>query len=145
MLKEQFVNVLQNFGDLYFEELELDEETNTASIILDDDVIVNITYLDNSDNVLLFSPLAQFEKTEDKAGEKALCLMKLNDIGNLAGSVTYMFDEDNNLLLVGDRRSALLLSTEDDFAAWMQTLLDAVHKTREYFAEHFPVENEEAK
>ncbi len=140
MLREQFETVLKNFGDLYFEELELDEETNTATIILDEDVVINITYLDKSDNVIIFTPLAQFDKNEDKAGEKALSLMKLNDLGNIGGSVTYMFDEQNSLLLIGDRKSALSLSTEDDLATWIQILLETVHKTREYFVEHYSQE-----
>jgi hypothetical protein len=142
MLKEQFESILKDFGDLYFDDLELDEETNTASITMDDDVLINITYLDDSDNVLIFSPLAEFTKDEDRAKEKALSLMKLNDIDNIAGNCTYMFDEQNSLLLVADRRDALLLSTVDDFAAWIKMLLDCVHETREYFVENYPQEGE---
>jgi hypothetical protein len=142
MLKEQFESILKNFGDLYFEDLELDEETNTATITMDEDVLINITYLDDSENVLIFSPLAEFTKDEDKAQEKALSLMRLNDIDNIAGNCTYMFDEQNSLLLVGDRRSSLLLSTVDDFAAWIKLLLDCVHKTREYFVANYPQEGE---
>ncbi len=142
MLKEQFLEVLKSFGERYFEDLELDEDTNTTSLIIDDNVLINITYLDNSDTVLIYTALAPFSSAEPMAYEMAKSLMQLNDIGQMGANVTFMYDETNNLLLIGDRCSALLLSTEDDFAAWIEVLLEAFYKTRDYFLEHYPKEEE---
>ena len=41
-----------------------------------------------------------------------------------------------------DRRSALTITTVDILAAWVEFLVQAVRTAREYFSEHFPLQEE---
>ncbi|MBQ9240228.1 MAG: hypothetical protein IJ164_02695, partial [Duodenibacillus sp.] len=80
--------------------------------------------------------------TDADAGAKALALLKLSDIGRECGHVTLALDEDAELVLAMDRRSALTITTVDILAAWVEFLVQAVRTPREYFSEHFPLQEE---
>lgn len=144
MLKDQFSSVLRDFGLLFQEDLALDEYTDTAVIAVDDDVLVNVQYLNESDTVVLFSPVGGLPQDDEQAGEKALSLLKLTDLSGACGEITLMLDEDAGLVLAADRRSVLKIATVDELAAWVKIVVNAVRSTREYFAEHFPVEEEQS-
>ena len=51
-------------------------------------------------------------------------------------------DAEGSLVLAMDRRSALVVSSADSLAAWMEALVEAVRDVRKYFAENFPIEEE---
>ena len=122
------------------EDLSLDEADNTATFTVDDDIIVNIKYLTESDMVLIFSPVGNFGDTESTdAGDKALALLKLNDLSGPACEVTLMLDGEGQLVLAADRRSAKTISSADSLAAWVEIVVSSVRATRDYFAEHFPL------
>ncbi len=53
MLRKQFEDVLAEFGELVKQKLALGED-DTATFTVDDEVIVNLQYLDNADAVLAF-------------------------------------------------------------------------------------------
>ena len=63
MLKEQFEEVLADFGGHVKQELALGEE-GTATFTVDDEIIINIQYLEESDFVVVFSPVGGFGGTD---------------------------------------------------------------------------------
>lgn len=142
MLRDQFASVLKEFGSLVMEDLSLDETDNTATFTVDDDIIINLNYLNESDMILLFSPVGAFgDLNAADAGQKALALLKLNDLSGAACEVTLMLDGEGELVLAADRRSANTISSADAFAAWLEIMVRSVRATREYFAKHFPLES----
>lgn len=142
MLRDQFASVLKEFGSLVMENLSLDETDNTATFTVDDDIIINLNYLDESDTILLFSPVGAFgDLNAADAGQKALALLKLNDLSGAACEITLMLDGEGELVLAADRRSANTISSADAFAAWVEIMVRSVRATREYFAKHFPLES----
>lgn len=139
MLKDQFAKVLDEFADLIQEDIYLDDN-NSASFMVDDDIIININYLEQSDTIVMFSPVGSLGENGD-AGKKAEDLLKLNDIGcDVTGKVTLMLDPEVDLILAADRQSALGITSKDELSSWIEVLVKAVRSTREYFAVHFPVE-----
>ena len=139
MLKDQFAKVLDEFADLILEDIYLDDN-NTASFMVDEDIVININYLEQSDSIVIFSPVGSLGEIGN-AGKKAEALLKLNDIGcDVTGQVTLMLDPEIDLVLAADRQSALSITSKDELSAWIEVLVKAVRSTREYFAVHFPVE-----
>ena len=142
MLRDQFVSVLKEFSSLVMEDISLDENDNTATFTIDDDIVINLNYLVESDMILIFSPVGAFgDLTSPNVGKKALELLKLNDSSGTACEVTLMLDGEGELILAADRRSANTISSTDAFAAWVEIMVRAVRATREYFAKHFPLES----
>ena len=86
MLKEQFSQILQELSDLTGVEMRPNEETGATTFLIDSEVIVNLTYLDESDTILIFSPVGGFGKlTDADAGAKALAAsLKSSLEGSLA-------------------------------------------------------------
>ena len=141
----QFDAVLAEFGDLLKLELVLDDEA-AVTFTIDDDIIVNLQYLEESDVVVAFSPIGAFGGIDVAgAGEKALALLRLNELGGATEGFTLALDEVADLVMAMDRRSALEISSADALAAWMESLVHAVHAVRGYFAVNFPVDNEEGR
>ncbi|MBE6424228.1 type III secretion system chaperone [Succinivibrio dextrinosolvens] len=139
MLKDQFAKVLDEFADLILEDIYLDDN-NTASFMVDEDIVININYLEQSDSIVIFSPVGSLGEIGN-AGKKAEALLKLNDIGcDVTGQVTLMLDPEIDLVLAADCQSALSITSKDELSAWIEVLVKAVRSTREYFAEHFPLE-----
>lgn len=139
MLKDQFAKVLDEFADLILEDIYLDDN-NTASFMVDEDIVININYLEQSDSIVIFSPVGSLGEIGN-AGKKAEALLKLNDIGcDVTGKVTLMLDPEVDLILAADRQSALGITSKDELSSWIEVLVKAVRSTREYFAVHFPVE-----
>lgn len=138
MLRDQFAKVLDEFGDLLQEDIYLSED-NTSTFVVDNEVVININYLEKSNSILMFAPVGELGDDE-ASGEKAIALLKLNDIGNVAGRVTLMMDPNNDLILAADQQSALTITSKEVLAAWVDNFVRAVRSTREYFAEHYPVE-----
>ena len=142
MLKEQFEEVLAEFGDLVKQKLALDDD-GTATFTVDDEIIVNIQYLVDSDVVVAFSPVGGFGGFDAAdAGEKALELLRLNELGGATDGFTLALDRDADLVLALDRRSALEISSVDSLSAWTDALVRAVRTVRDDFAGKFPVEEE---
>ena len=139
-LKAQFEGVLEEFGSLEGQAIALDED-GVATFAVDDEVIVNVRYLDASDTVVAFAPVGAFGGADaPDAGDKALELLRLCELGGPAGGFTLALDADADLVLAMDRRLALEISSADAFAAWTDALVRAVRAVRERFAERFPVE-----
>ncbi|MBQ9240241.1 MAG: type III secretion system chaperone [Duodenibacillus sp.] len=144
MLREQFLQILKEFSDLNGQHLEPDEQTDTVSFFVDEEVLINLRYLDESDNVLIFSPVGGFGPlTQPDAGAKAIALLKLTDIGAACGDITLALDGNAQLVLAIDRRSALTISSVDALSAWIEIIVRAVRTAREHFAENFPVQGDE--
>ena len=137
-LKGQFEDVLAEFGALVKQDLAHDE-SGTVTFAVDDDVLVNIQYLEDSDTVVAFAPVGAFGGADaPDAGDKALELLRLCELGGPTGGFTLALDVDADLVLAMDRRLALEISSADALAAWTDTLVRAVCAVRERFAERFP-------
>ena len=138
MLREQFESVLAEFGEAVKLPLALDGD-GTATFTIDEEIVVNLQYLDESDSVIAFAPLGAFGGADaPDAGRKAQLLLRMNEIGGPTGGFTLALDEDADLVLAMDRRSALEISSADALAAWTEALVDAVRAVRDRFAEEFP-------
>ena len=141
-LKAQFANVLADFGALVKQKLTLDGN-GTATFTVDDEVIANLQYLDNADTVIVFAPVGAFGGTDaPDAGEKALALLRLCELGGPAEGFTLALDADADLVLAMDRRGAAELSSVDSLAAWVDALVRVVRAVRDHFAENFPAGEE---
>ena len=139
MLSQQFMDVLAEFGAVVGQELTLDEDGITTFTI-DDEIIVNLQYLEASDTIVAFAPVGAFGGTDaPDAGEKALTLLRLNELGGKSDGFTFALDRDADLVLAMDRRSALEIAAADSMAAWMEALITAVRAVREVFAAQFPI------
>ncbi|MBQ7251698.1 MAG: type III secretion system chaperone [Kiritimatiellae bacterium] len=143
MLREQFDEVLAEFGALVKQPLALDGD-GTATFTVDEEIIVNLQYLEESDTVVAFAPVGAFGGLDaPDAGDKALELLRMNEPGGETEGCTLALDEDADLVLAMDRRNALVLSHVDSLASWMDSLVRAVRAVRERFAERFPLEGED--
>ena len=145
MLRKQFEDVLAEFGEIVKRPLALDDDA-TATFVVDDEIIVNLQYLDESDVVVVFAPVGAFGSDDEPqspvVGEKALELLRLNEPGGIAEGFTLALDEEADLVLVMDRRSALEFANADSFAAWIEALVRVVRAVSHHFAERFPEEEE---
>ena len=142
MLKEQFEEILAEFGGNVKRPLALDDD-GTVTFAVDDEIIINIQYLEESESVVAFAPIGGLgNKDKPDAGERALELLRLNELGGLAEGFTLALDEEADLVLAMDRRSALEFASTDSFAAWIEVLVRVVHTVRDRFAERFTTEGE---
>ena len=138
---EQFEDVLDEFGAAAGVDVSLVD--GTATFTVDDEVIVNIQYLEESDTVLLWSPVGGFGGTDaPDAGDKALALLRIGDLGGPVAGFTLALDADADVVLAMDRRSARVLSSADALAGWIEALVRAVREVREHFAANFPAEED---
>ena len=141
-LREQFEDVLAEFGEMVKLPLALGED-GTATFTVDDEIAVSLQYLDDSDVVLAFAPVGAFGGADaPDAGEKALELLRLNELGGPTEGFALALDEDADLVLAMDRHGALEIAASDSLAAWMEALVRAVRAVRERFAEKFPAKEE---
>ena len=141
-LREQFEDVLAEFGEAVKLPLALGED-GIATFTVDDEIVVSLQYLDESDVVIAFAPVGAFGGADaPDAGEKALELLRLNELGGPTEGFALALDEDADLVLAMDRRGALELAAADSLAAWMEALVRAVRAVRERFAEKFPAGEE---
>lgn len=141
-LKAQFADVLAEFGRLVKQDIALDED-DTATFAVDDEVLVNIQYLAESDTIVVFAPVGAFGGTNaPDAGEKALELLRLCELGGPTEGFSLALDAEADLVLAMDRRFALEISSGDAFAAWIDVLVRAVRTVRECFAERFPAKED---
>ena len=133
-----FEDVLAEFGALVNQDLALDE-SGVATFAVDDEVLVNLQYLEESGTVVVFAPVGAFGGTDaPDAGEKALELLRLCELGGPTGGFTLALDADADLVLAMDRRLVVEISSADALAAWTEALVGAVRAVRERFAEKFP-------
>lgn len=141
--KVMFDDVLAEFGALVKQDISFDED-GTATFAVDDEILVNLQYLEESGTVVAFAPVGAFGGTDaPDAGEKALELLRLCELGAPAAGFTLALDADADLVLAMDRRIVLEISSADAFAAWTDALVRAVRAVRERFAERFPAKEED--
>ena len=72
----------------------------------------------------------------------ALELLRLNEPDGMTEGFTLALDEDADLVLAMDRRSALEFADADSFAAWIEALVRAVRAVSRHFAERFTAREE---
>jgi len=138
-LRAQFEDVLDEFGALVKKSLYLDED-GVSTFAVDDEFLVHLKYLDESDTIVAFSPVGAFGGVDaPDAGEKALELLRLCELGGPTQGFALALDEDADLVLAMDRRTALEISSADALAAWIEALVCAVRAVRVDFANRFPV------
>lgn len=140
-LREQFEDVLEEFSSATGLDVTLVQDA--ACLTVDDEIVVNIHYMDQSDTVLLWAPVGGFGGTDaPDAGDKALALLRIGDLGGPVAGFTLALDADADVVLAMDRRSARVLSSADALAGWIEALVRAVRAVRERFAADFPAEED---
>lgn len=136
-LRGQFEDVLEEFSEATG--LDVTLVRDTATLTVDGEIIVNIHYLDQSDTVLLWSPVGGFGGTDaPDAGAKALALLRLGDLGGPSAGFTLALDADADAVIALDRRGAQVVASADALAGWIEALVRAVRAVREHFAVNFP-------
>ena len=142
MLKQQFEDVLAEFGELVKQPLELDDD-GIVTFTVDNEVIINLQYLEESDFIIAFAPVGAFGGMDaPDAGKKAMELLRMNEIGGLSVGFTLAIDEDADLVLAMERHHALSMAHVDSLAAWMDALVRMIKAVRNRFAELFPIDDE---
>ena len=130
MLREQFEDILAEFGTAVGQELTLIDDA--VNWMVDDEVLVNLHYLDASDSLLLWTQVGPLNEDEDTppCGSRAMALLRMNDLDGEAAGFTLSVDAANALVLAHDRRSALAISSADALAEWTEALLRCVRAAR---------------
>lgn len=142
-LKAQFKDVLSEFGAGMNEPLALDEEDDTVTFAVDDEYLIHIKYLNRSDMIVMFSPVGVFGGTRSPdAGDRALALLRYCELGGLSEGFTLALDEEADLIVAMDKRTALEISSVDALSAWVDALMRVVNAVREDFSEKFPAMEE---
>ena len=142
-LKAQFKDVLSEFGAGMNEPLALDEEDDTVTFAVDDEYLIHLKYLSSSDMIVMFSPVGAFGGTRSRdAGERALALLRHCALGGLSEGFTLALDEEADLIVAMDKRTALEISSVDALSAWVDALMRVVNAVREDFSEKFPAMEE---
>ena len=142
MDRSQFESVLAEFGEVVKQEIVLDDDGSTT-ITIDEDVIINLQYLEESNFIVAFAPVGGFGGYDaPDAGEKALELLRLNKVCGATEGFTLALDREADLVLAMDYRSVHEFAYADAAASWIGCLILGVRAVREAFAEKFPVEEE---
>lgn len=141
--KAQFNDVLSEFGARMSEPLALDEEDDIATFSVDDEFLIHIKYLNQSDTIVLFSPVGAFGGTRSPdAGDKGMALLRYCELGCLSEGFTLALDEEADLIVAMDKRTALEISSVDALSAWIDALIRVIRAVREDFHNRFPVTEE---
>jgi hypothetical protein len=134
MLREQFEEILSEFGKTIGLELSLLDDA--VSWMVDDEVLVNLQYLDASDYLLLWTQVGPLGEGH------AMELLRLNEVGGDAAGFTLSLDEANALVLAHDRRSAWVISSADALAEWTEALIRCTRAARAIMGNHSSAEGE---
>ena len=142
-MKEQFTAVLGEFGAGMNEPLALDDKDDTVTFSVDDEFLIHLKYLNQSDAIVAFSPVGAFGGTRSRdSGEKALALLRYCELGGLSEGFTLALDEEADLIVAMDKRTALEISSVDALSAWVDALTRVVNAVRVDFSEQFPAMEE---
>lgn len=134
-IRESFELCLADFGKALGTKLVFEEDH--CNFTVDGAVEIELDYYDDSDVVVAWATVGEMPE-DDLAGDRALVLLALNELGSPAGGYTLSMDADTRRVIAHDNRPAEAFDSADRLAAWLETLVDLVNAIREDFAERFP-------
>ena len=134
-IRESFEQCLADFGKVLGTELVFEEDR--CNFTVDGAVEIELDYYDDSDVVIAWATVGEMPE-DDLAGDRALVLLALNELGGPAGGYTLSMDADTRCVIAHDNRPAESFDSADRLAAWLDTLVELVNAIREDFAERFP-------
>ena len=134
-IRESFEQCLADFGKVLGTELVFEEDR--CNFTVDGAVEIELDYYDDSDVVVAWATVGEMPE-DDLAGDRALVLLALNELGGPAGGYTLSMDADTRRVIAHDNRPAEAFDSADRLAAWLDTLVELVNAIREDFAERFP-------
>ena len=134
-IRESFEQYLADFGKALGTELVFEEDR--CNFTVDGAVEIELDYYDDSDVVVAWATVGEMPE-DDLAGDRALVLLALNELGSPAGGYTLSMDADTRRVIAHDNRPAEAFDSADRLAAWLDTLVELVNAIREDFAERFP-------
>jgi hypothetical protein len=134
-IRESFEQYLADFGKALGTELVFEEDH--CNFTVDGAVEIELDYYDDSDTVVAWATVGEMPE-DDLAGDRALVLLALNELGSPAGGYTLSMDADTRRVIAHDNRPAEAFDSADRLAVWIDTLVELVNAIREDFAERFP-------
>jgi len=134
-IRESFEQCLAAFGKVLGTELVFEE--GHCNFTVDGAVEIELDYYDDSDVVVAWATVGEMPE-DDLAGDRALVLLALNELGSPAGGYTLSMDADTRRVIAHDNRPAEFFDSADRLAAWLDALVELVNAIREDFAERFP-------
>ena len=134
-IRESFEQCLADFGKALGTKLVFEEDH--CNFTVDGAVEIELDYYDDSDVVVAWATVGEMPE-DDLAGDRALVLLALNELGGAAGGYTLSMDADTRRVIAHDHRPAEAFESADRLAAWLDTLVELVNAIREDFAERFP-------
>ena len=134
-IRESFELCLADFGKALGTKLVFEEDH--CSFTVDGAVEIELDYYDDSDVVVAWATVGEMPE-DDLAGDRALVLLALNELGGPAGGYTLSMDADTRRVIAHDNRPAEAFDSADRLAAWLDTLVELVNAIREDFEVRFP-------
>ena len=134
-IRESFEQCLADFGKVLGTELVFEEDH--CNFTVDGTVEIELDYYDDSDVVVAWATVGEMPE-DDLAGDRALVLLALNELGGPAGGYTLSMDADTRRVIAHDNRPAEAFDSADRLAAWLDTLVELVNAIREDFEVRFP-------
>ena len=134
-IRESFELCLADFGKALGTKLVFEEDH--CNFTVDGAVEIELDYYDDSDVVVAWATVGEMPE-DDLAGDRALVLLALNELGGPAGGYTLSMDADTRRVIAHDNRPGEAFESADRLAAWLDTLVELVNAIREDFAERFP-------
>ena len=133
--RESFELCLADFGKALGTTLVFEEDH--CNFTVDGAVEIELDYYDDSDVVVAWATVGEMPE-DDLAGDRALVLLALNELGSPAGGYTLSMDAETRRVIAHDNRPAEAFDSADRLATWLETLVELVNTIREDFAERFP-------
>lgn len=117
--REQLESVLAEFSRETGQTIGLDENNGcTIQVSL---AFYNLVFLPKAGQILLWVILGRLEH-DANVGARARRLLEMNDGWQESCGGSFMFDRENGLVILADRRSVESIYTADNLAAWIGEL-----------------------
>lgn len=138
---DAFDKVLGDFGRMNGKELSLDLG-GACSFDVDGEVVVQVRALEGSRQIMAWSIVGDLPD-DSLSGARAAFLLTINDLGTGTHGYTLSMDESERRLLAHDRRKVEVFETVDEFAAWIDDLVELVTRIRREFNARYPISEED--
>ena len=137
-IRESFEQCLADFGKVLGTELVFEDDR--CEFTVDGTVEIELDYYDEADVVVAWATVGEMPE-DGFAGDRALALLAMNELGGAGGGYTLSMDAETRRVIAHDHRPAEAFESADRIAAWLETLVKLVNSIREDFAERFPYED----
>ena len=137
-IRESFEQCLADFGKVLGTELVFEEDH--CNFTVDGTVEIELDYYDDADVVVAWATVGEMPE-DDLAGDRALALLAMNELGGEGGGFTLSMDAETRRVIAHDHRPAEAFESVDRIAAWLGKLVELVNVIREDFEERFPCDD----